>query len=78
MMKNKLRWACRRGMLELDLILLPFFDTYYSNLSADQQKHLQVLLCQSDPKLYAWLMGYETPEEKDLKEIVQLIRESHP
>ena len=35
---NRLRWRSRRGLLELDLLLLPFYDEMYSELEADQQQ----------------------------------------
>ena len=35
---NRLRWRSRRGLVELDLLLLPFYDEMYSELEADQQQ----------------------------------------
>ena len=33
---NRLKWATRRGMLELDLILLPFLENVYPTLTAKE------------------------------------------
>lgn len=69
-----IRWGCRRGMLELDILLQPFFDQKFSLLSAEQQADFVRLLDCNDPELYAWLMGHEQPEEPAFKELVQLIK----
>ena len=46
---NRMRWRCRRGLLELDLLLGPFFEAMYLTLDADQQLSFQRLLEQEDP-----------------------------
>lgn len=76
----RLRWACRRGMLELDAILQPFFDRYFSNLNPKQQQTFARLLECTDPELYNWFIGSEVPEDPDLYELVTLIKNSevHP
>lgn len=70
----RIRWACRRGMLELDLLLLPFFEARYSSLSASRQADFINLLEANDPELYAWLMGYEEPTQPEFKELVKLVK----
>ena len=43
---NRLRWRSRRGMLELDLLLLPFFDDVFLELSdAEQQAFVIHIIC---------------------------------
>ena len=44
MNKNRLVWASRRGMLELDLILAPFVENVYDSLTEDDQLRFEVLL----------------------------------
>ncbi len=53
---QRLRWQCRRGMLELDLILLTFLDKNYLNLTSDDQKLFEQLLTYSDHELYGYLV----------------------
>ena len=53
----RLRWACRRGMLELDVLLLPFVEGFES-LSDEQQKDFERLLACDDPELFSWFMGH--------------------
>ena len=51
-----LRWMCRRGMLELDLVLDRFLNTQGDVLSAEMDMQLRALLEQKDPVLYQWLI----------------------
>ncbi len=55
--KNQIRWACRRGMLELDQFLMRFFDDCYDGLSAAEQNTFVLLLEEADQDLYNWLLG---------------------
>lgn len=71
--KAKLIWNCRRGMLELDLILQRFLVQGLDELSNDQLVSFEQLLTAEDPDLYAWLMGYQAPD-RELKEIVTFIQ----
>ena len=76
MNKNRLRWACRRGMLELDLILEPFAEESYETLEQADQLRFETLLECEDQSLFMWLMKRVTPENTDMQRIVQIIHES--
>ncbi len=69
----RLRWACRRGMLELDVILQPWLENNFADLSRDEQELFARFLESPDPDLFAWLMGYETPAQQ-FSELVARIR----
>ena len=71
--KARLKWACRRGMLELDVLFIPFVDEAYDDLSTNQQFIFERLLTSQDPELFAWFMGHETSEDKEFNTMVQLI-----
>lgn len=71
--KAKLRWACRRGMLELDVLFMPFVDDAYDSLSEEEKAIFQRLLTGEDPELFAWFMGHEECKDKELNSMVQLI-----
>lgn len=71
----KLHWACRRGMLELDVLLGNFLTEAYPTLSDEDKIRFVNVLNQSDPELFAWLMGRETPEDPDFKRITDMIRQ---
>ncbi|MDP5210596.1 succinate dehydrogenase assembly factor 2 [Microbulbifer sp. 2205BS26-8] len=74
--RNRLFWASRRGMLELDLVLLPFLDNVYNTLApADQRRYIQ-LLEEQDQDLFAWCLRREDPTDPELLRIVQIIRDN--
>lgn len=66
----RLRWACRRGMLELDVLLLPFVEQAFDELSFEQQEAFERLLTSDDPDLYAWFMGHQKCEDEELAQMV--------
>lgn len=70
----KLGWACRRGMLELDVLLGNFFKEAYPELSLQDKGLFVKLLARNDPELFAWLMGHATPDDKGLAKITDTIR----
>ncbi len=71
----RLKWACRRGMLELDVLLGNFLSDVYPALSQkDKQVFICLLNCQ-DPELFSWLMGSEVPDDPELAAMVTRIRE---
>jgi len=74
--KNRLFWASRRGMLELDIILQNFLENTYDQLNPAEQSLYQYLLDCEDQDLFAWLMGREEPEDKDTATIIAIIRDS--
>lgn len=69
----KIKWQCRRGMLELDLLFHRFINNTQLVLDNEQIDALLDLLEAEDPLLYAWLIGNEPPLEKD-KQIVKFIQ----
>ncbi len=72
---NQLRWRCRRGMLELDKMLIPFFDKHFESLTPAEQQMFTDLLEQEDPSIFAWLMGHEKPNDKEIQHIVTRIKQ---
>lgn len=54
--KEKIRWQCRRGMLELDLILGRFFEKQFDNQSESNRTLFVELLKEADQTLYRWLI----------------------
>lgn len=71
--KPRLRWACRRGMLELDVLFMPFVEEAYDGLSVEDKLTFERLLVCQDPELFAWFMGHETCEDQALNAMVQFI-----
>lgn len=71
---TKLQWACRRGMLELDVLLGNFLQEAYPSLAVEEKKCFIELLSWPDPTLFAWLMGSELPEDVNLSKMTEMIR----
>jgi len=71
--KARLRWACRRGMLELDVLLMPFVEQAYDELDDAGKARFQRLLDCDDPQLFAWFMGHEKCPDQELAGMVNAI-----
>ncbi len=74
---NRLRWLCRRGMLELDAWLTRFLDVRYGDLPADQQAVFARLLDQDDMALFDWITGERdvvTPMPAEFRSVVEEIK----
>lgn len=71
---NRLRWQCRRGMRELDELLLAFLDARGEALDEGQRALVARLLEFPDPLLLDWLMGEARPMDPALAEAIDLIR----
>ncbi len=72
---KRVRWHSRRGMLELDVLLVPFAEEAYADLSDDDQQRYRDLLECEDPDLFTWFMEHITPDDADMARIVDLVRE---
>ena len=70
---NRLRWRSRRGMLELDLLLLPFFDEVFEELESDEQQAFIKLLEQDDPDLWDWFSRKSESSDPELAALVERI-----
>jgi antitoxin CptB len=74
----RLRWRCRRGMRELDQLLLRYLDRCWSESSdGERGVFLRLLECEDDT-LWRWFMGLAAPEQEDLDELVGRIRNLPP
>lgn len=72
---NRMRWAARRGMLELDLVLEPFVNARYPDLGEEDRARFQELMLCEDQDLFAWFLRRELPEDQELVVIVKQILE---
>ena len=60
---SKLKWRCRRGLLENDLLIKKFFDSYESTLTVSQAKGLADLMELSDNDLLDLLLKRKEPNQ---------------
>ena len=70
---KRLRWRCRRGMRELDQLMLRYLDRRWSTADEAERNLFLRLLDTEDDKLWRWFMGRERPEDATLDAIVDLI-----
>ena len=70
----ELRWSCRRGMLELELILSRFLTQGLPQLTAAERVGFARLLTYPDPDLFTWLMGQTVPDDAEIAHLVTTIR----
>ena len=70
---KRLWWHSRRGMLELDVLLVPFLEQAYCDLSADDQARYEKLLTSEDVDIFEWFMQRSQPDDPDLQRIVSII-----
>jgi len=70
---RRLWWHSRRGMLELDVLLVPYTETVYPTLSADQQRIYQRLITCEDQDLFNWFLEKSKPEDPELAAMVRQI-----
>lgn len=70
---SRLKWACRRGMLELDVLFMPFVEQAFDDLDEAQQLTFERLLTCDDPDLYAWFMGHQSCDDQELADMISYI-----
>ncbi|ROS04727.1 antitoxin CptB [Sinobacterium caligoides] len=72
---KRIGWHSRRGMLELDLVLGPFYrDQLLKLADSEQQLYIKLLTCE-DQDMFRWFLKAELPEDPEIATIVKLILE---
>jgi antitoxin CptB len=76
---SKLRWRCRRGLLENDLFIERFFARHDQHITEPQARGLLVLMDLSDNDLLDLLLGRQQPEgellDDDVVRVLRMMRE---
>jgi len=73
---DRLRWQCRRGLLELDLLFEAFLKNGYGCLSDADKETFKQFLEHQDQTLQEWLLGKTSPEDAAMQRMVKLIRDA--
>ena len=71
---ERIRWHCRRGMLELDLVLKAFLEQHLGSLAAVELDAFRRILERPDPELLDFVMGHSEPEDTAERELIGLMR----
>ena len=74
---NKLRieWDCRRGMLELDKIIMPFYKAHFDQLTDDKKDIFIRLLSATDLQLFSWFFNGSQSEDDEVQAMVEYIQD---
>ncbi|HEY6240988.1 MAG TPA: succinate dehydrogenase assembly factor 2 [Burkholderiales bacterium] len=72
---NRLRWSCRRGLLENDLVLERFLDAHGALLEGERLTAFKTLLGYGDGDLWSLVSGRSECGDPALDEVVQLLRD---
>ena len=74
---NRAKWASRRGLLELDLLLAPFVAEAFLELTVVLRQDYRELLFQDDQDLMEWIMGRSAITEDRFVPVIEEIRRFH-
>lgn len=69
-----MRWKCRRGLLELDLLFNAFLDNGYEQLDEEACQRFDQMLDYPDAVLLEWMMGRIHPTDREVASLVEQIR----
>ncbi len=71
---SKLRWRCRRGVKELDVVLERFLYQHYENSSSELRNAFKSLLSLEDPILLDMLINHVDPKDKHETTVMTQLR----
>jgi antitoxin CptB len=75
---SRLRWRCRRGMRELDVLLMRYLDRRWESASRAERKAFVQLVDMPDPELFGYLVGTSAPADATQREVISVIRRFEP
>lgn len=73
--RGRVRWQCRRALLELDLVFTRFLEKHFDSLTEDQLADLDDLLSGDDYDIWAMVNGSKPCEKERWREMVALLSE---
>lgn len=71
---SRLKWRCRRGMRELDVVLSRYLEQDYPGASAESRAAFRALLDLPDPEIYGLLLWRLAPGEEALARVLESLR----
>jgi antitoxin CptB len=71
---ERVRWRCRRGLLELDLVLQRFVDEYYARLGEAERRQFETLLDLSDNELWDMITLRKKQRNSSLQHVLSLLQ----
>ena len=71
--ESRLKWQCRRGMRELDELLLRYLEEYYPGDSEADKEAFRAVLELADPELNGYLLQRQTPSSEPIARVIDRI-----
>ena len=72
---NRLRWRCRRGLLELDIVLVRFIDQHFGQLTVAEKSEFNALLALPDNDLWDIISGDHPDQLDQERRLLSLLRQ---
>jgi len=70
-----IRWQCRRGMRELDELLVRYLENVFDRAPDSEKTTFRELLELPDPELIGYLLGSQVVEDRKLYDLVNKIKQ---
>jgi antitoxin CptB len=71
---ERARWRCRRGLLELDILLGRFMDEHYATLGENELRQFEMLLNLPDNDLWDMIMQKQQAKDQSLQPVLRLLQ----
>lgn len=75
MTEGQLRWRCRRGMREMDQLLIRYLEQDYADSSVAQKSTFQAILALPDPELIGYLIGGQLAADSEVAHVIRCIQD---
>lgn len=73
---RRMLWRCRRGLLELDIVLADFVKQHFDSLTAAQLQAFDALLDTPDNELWDMVSGRQHSDEPQVRAMLELLQGS--
>lgn len=72
---GRIRWQCRRGIKEVEVVLIPYFERFFLSSGPEKQQMFLRLLSCTDVEMFEWFTYRSKPEEEELEVFVAEVLE---
>jgi antitoxin CptB len=73
---ERARWRCRRGLLELDIVLQRFMDQHYAQLDEQGLEQFERLLSLPDNDLWDLIAARQVTRDNNWRQVLELLQKS--
>ena len=72
---SRLRWRCRRGIKEMDLVFQGFLEQEYQQLNEQNKALFEKILDESDLDILDWILGRKDVTNTEYAELIEKFRQ---